>query len=84
MSYTVLTLSYSFSSESGQASCEMDGKNKDEECDYTVHSDRCKRQCCYDANQPEEKKCKLKPGKQCRYLVNSSNVNVPMMLEWSS
>lgn len=37
-----------------------------EECDCG-YSDQCKDECCYDANQPEGKKCKLKPGKQCRY-----------------
>lgn len=49
-----------------------------EECDCG-YSDQCKDECCFDANQPEGKKCKLKPGKQCRYLANSSNVNVPVM-----
>jgi hypothetical protein len=40
-----------------------------EECDCG-YSDQCKDECCFDANQPEGKKCKLKPGKDCRYLVN--------------
>ena len=77
MLHTVLTLSYSFSSESGQPICGNGMVEQGEECDCG-YSDQCKDECCYDANQPEGKKCKLKPGKQCRCLVNSSNVNVPM------
>ena len=80
----MLTLSYSFSSESGQPICGNGMVEQGEECDCG-YSDQCKDECCYDANQPEGKKCKLKPGKQCRYLVNFNNVNVPMKsLECSS
>ncbi|TSK13412.1 Disintegrin and metalloproteinase domain-containing protein 10 [Bagarius yarrelli] len=35
-----------------------------EECDCG-YNDQCKDQCCYDANQPDNKKCKLKPNKVC-------------------
>lgn len=45
-----------------------------EECDCG-YSDQCKDECCYDANQPEGKKCKLKPGKQCRYAAHSSSAH---------
>lgn len=57
---------YWFSSESGQPICGNGMVEQGEECDCG-YSDQCKDECCYDANQPEGKKCKLKPGKQCRY-----------------
>lgn len=62
-----------FSSESGQPICGNGMVEQGEECDCG-YSDQCKDECCYDANQPEGKKCKLKPGKQCRYLL------IPVML----
>jgi hypothetical protein len=55
------------SSESGQPICGNGMVEQGEECDCG-YSDQCKDDCCFDANQPEGKKCKLKPGKQCRYL----------------
>ena len=76
MLHIVLTLSYLFSSESGQPICGNGMVEQGEECDCG-YSDQCKDECCYDANQLEGKKCKLRPGKQCRYLANSSSVNVP-------
>ncbi|KAG8505331.1 Disintegrin and metalloproteinase domain-containing protein 10, partial [Galemys pyrenaicus] len=50
--------------ESGQPICGNGMVEQGEECDCG-YSDQCKDECCYDANQPEGKKCKLKPGKQC-------------------
>lgn len=73
----MLTLSSLFLSESGQPICGNGMVEQGEECDCG-YSDQCKDECCYDANQPEGKKCKLKPGKQCRYLANSSNVYFPV------
>lgn len=73
----MFTLSCLFSSESGQPICGNGMVEQGEECDCG-YSDQCKDECCYDANQPEGKKCKLKPGKQCRCLANSSHVYVPL------
>lgn len=50
--------------ESGQPICGNGMVEQGEECDCG-YSDQCKDECCFDANQPEGKKCKLKPGKQC-------------------
>ncbi|XP_062945511.1 disintegrin and metalloproteinase domain-containing protein 10 isoform X2 [Cynocephalus volans] len=50
--------------ESGQPICGNGMVEQGEECDCG-YSDQCKDDCCFDANQPEGKKCKLKPGKQC-------------------
>ncbi|XP_053783502.1 disintegrin and metalloproteinase domain-containing protein 10 isoform X3 [Desmodus rotundus] len=50
--------------ESGQPICGNGMVEQGEECDCG-YSDQCKDECCYDANQPEGRKCKLKPGKQC-------------------
>lgn len=62
-----LTVSF-FSSqiESGQPICGNGLVEPGEECDCG-YSDQCRDQCCYDANQPDNKKCKLKPYKVCRY-----------------
>ncbi|XP_044135639.1 disintegrin and metalloproteinase domain-containing protein 10 [Bufo gargarizans] len=50
--------------ESGQPICGNGLVEQGEECDCG-YSDQCKEDCCYDANQPEDKKCKLRPGKRC-------------------
>ncbi|XP_013876959.1 disintegrin and metalloproteinase domain-containing protein 10 [Austrofundulus limnaeus] len=50
--------------ESGQPICGNGLVEPGEECDCG-YSDQCKDQCCYDANQPDNKKCKLKPNKVC-------------------
>lgn len=54
-----------FCTESGQPICGNGMVEPGEECDCG-YSDQCRDQCCYDANQPDNKKCKLKPGKACR------------------
>lgn len=51
--------------ESGQPICGNGLVEPGEECDCG-YSDQCRDQCCYDANQPDNKKCKLKPNKVCR------------------
>lgn len=53
------------SAESGQPICGNGLVEVGEQCDCG-YSDQCKDQCCYDANQPDGQKCKLKPNKQCR------------------
>ncbi|KAI1904346.1 hypothetical protein AGOR_G00004710 [Albula goreensis] len=50
--------------ESGQPICGNGLVEAGEECDCG-YSDQCKDQCCYDANQADGTKCKLKPGKVC-------------------
>uniref|UniRef100_A0A8C6TCX2 Disintegrin and metalloproteinase domain-containing protein 10 n=1 Tax=Neogobius melanostomus TaxID=47308 RepID=A0A8C6TCX2_9GOBI len=50
--------------ESGQPICGNGLVEAGEECDCG-YSDQCRDLCCYDANQPDNKKCKLKPGKVC-------------------
>ncbi|KAI5608973.1 ADAM metallopeptidase domain 10b precursor, partial [Silurus asotus] len=50
--------------ESGQPICGNGLVEPGEECDCG-YSDQCKDLCCYDANQPDNKKCKLKPNKVC-------------------
>ncbi|KAG9352187.1 hypothetical protein JZ751_020600 [Albula glossodonta] len=49
-------------SQSGQPICGNGLVEVGEECDCG-YSDQCKDQCCYDANQPDGKKCKLRPNK---------------------
>lgn len=51
--------------ESGQPICGNGLVEQGEECDCG-YFDQCRDECCYDANQPEDKKCKLRPGKRCR------------------
>ncbi|XP_048036431.1 disintegrin and metalloproteinase domain-containing protein 10b [Megalobrama amblycephala] len=51
--------------ESGQPICGNGLVEPGEECDCG-YSDQCKDECCYDANQPDNRKCKLKPNKVCR------------------
>lgn len=53
-------------SESGQPICGNGLVEQGEQCDCG-YSDQCKDECCFDANQAEDRKCKLRPGKQCRY-----------------
>ncbi|XP_066523268.1 disintegrin and metalloproteinase domain-containing protein 10-like [Hoplias malabaricus] len=50
--------------ESGQPICGNALVEPGEECDCG-YSDQCRDQCCYDANQADNKKCKLKPDKVC-------------------
>ncbi|KAM7152609.1 disintegrin and metalloproteinase domain-containing protein 10 [Macrochelys suwanniensis] len=50
--------------ESGQPICGNGMVEEGEQCDCG-YSDQCKDECCYDANQPEDKKCKLKQDKLC-------------------
>ncbi|XP_075714056.1 disintegrin and metalloproteinase domain-containing protein 10 [Rhinoderma darwinii] len=50
--------------ESGQPICGNGLVEQGEECDCG-YNDQCKDDCCYDANQPEDRKCKLKSGKLC-------------------
>ncbi|TMS12781.1 Disintegrin and metalloproteinase domain-containing protein 10 [Larimichthys crocea] len=50
--------------ESGQPICGNGLVEGEEQCDCG-YSDQCKDACCYDANEVEGKKCKLKPGKIC-------------------
>ncbi|XP_015234460.1 PREDICTED: disintegrin and metalloproteinase domain-containing protein 10-like [Cyprinodon variegatus] len=50
--------------ESGQPICGNGLVEPGEECDCG-YSDQCRDQCCYDANQPDKDKCKLKPNKVC-------------------
>uniref|UniRef100_A0A8C1R0U5 Disintegrin and metalloproteinase domain-containing protein 10 n=1 Tax=Cyprinus carpio TaxID=7962 RepID=A0A8C1R0U5_CYPCA len=57
--------------ESGQPICGNGLVEPGEECDCG-YSDQCKDECCYDANQPDNRKCKLKPNKVCRYSTQCS------------
>uniref|UniRef100_A0A8C9ZMN2 Disintegrin and metalloproteinase domain-containing protein 10 n=1 Tax=Sander lucioperca TaxID=283035 RepID=A0A8C9ZMN2_SANLU len=50
--------------ESGQPICGNGLVETGEECDCG-YSDQCKDVCCYNANEGEGLKCKLKPGKIC-------------------
>ncbi|XP_038668837.1 disintegrin and metalloproteinase domain-containing protein 10 [Scyliorhinus canicula] len=50
--------------ESGKPICGNGLVEDGEQCDCG-YSDQCKDICCYDANQADEKKCKLRPSKQC-------------------
>lgn len=56
------------STESGQPICGNGLVEPGEECDCG-YNDQCKDQCCYDANQPDNQKCKLKFNKVCRYTL---------------
>ncbi|XP_013883020.1 disintegrin and metalloproteinase domain-containing protein 10 [Austrofundulus limnaeus] len=50
--------------ESGQPICGNGLVEEGEMCDCG-YSDQCNDDCCYNANEAEDKKCKLKPGKSC-------------------
>ncbi|KAM4744814.1 disintegrin and metalloproteinase domain-containing protein 10 [Anableps anableps] len=50
--------------ESGQPICGNGLVENGEQCDCGYSSD-CKDPCCYNADEEEGKKCKLKPGKIC-------------------
>ncbi|XP_031413734.1 disintegrin and metalloproteinase domain-containing protein 10 [Clupea harengus] len=50
--------------ESGQPICGNGMVEVGEQCDCG-YSDQCKDECCFDANQPEANKCKLRPGAFC-------------------
>uniref|UniRef100_A0A674E9W4 Disintegrin and metalloproteinase domain-containing protein 10 n=1 Tax=Salmo trutta TaxID=8032 RepID=A0A674E9W4_SALTR len=50
--------------ESGQPICGNGLVEPGEDCDCG-YSDQCRDQCCYDAGQPDNRKCKLKPNKVC-------------------
>ncbi|XP_076147648.1 disintegrin and metalloproteinase domain-containing protein 10 [Alosa pseudoharengus] len=50
--------------ESGQPICGNGLVEAGEECDCG-YSDQCKDMCCFDANQPEGTKCKLRPEALC-------------------
>ncbi|KAG9489425.1 hypothetical protein GDO78_005414 [Eleutherodactylus coqui] len=50
--------------ESGQPICGNGLVEQGEECDCG-YIDQCKEECCYHANNPEDKKCKLKPNQRC-------------------
>ncbi|KAG5264144.1 hypothetical protein AALO_G00272640 [Alosa alosa] len=50
--------------ESGQPICGNGLVEAGEECDCG-YSDQCKDMCCFDANQPEGTKCKLRPDAFC-------------------
>lgn len=51
--------------ESGQPICGNGLVEAGEQCDCG-YSDQCKDECCYNANEADGNKCKLKPGKICR------------------
>ncbi|XP_042264262.1 disintegrin and metalloproteinase domain-containing protein 10 [Thunnus maccoyii] len=50
--------------ESGQPICGNGLVEGEEQCDCG-YVDQCTDNCCYNANEEEGKKCKLKPGKTC-------------------
>ncbi|XP_039626154.1 disintegrin and metalloproteinase domain-containing protein 10 isoform X1 [Polypterus senegalus] len=50
--------------ESGQPICGNGLVEPGEQCDCG-YSDQCKDECCYDANQADHLKCKLREGKVC-------------------
>uniref|UniRef100_A0A8C1TQR3 Disintegrin and metalloproteinase domain-containing protein 10 n=1 Tax=Cyprinus carpio TaxID=7962 RepID=A0A8C1TQR3_CYPCA len=50
--------------ESGQPICGNGLVEANEQCDCG-YGDQCKDKCCYDADQPDEVKCKLKRGFLC-------------------
>ncbi|XP_062845480.1 disintegrin and metalloproteinase domain-containing protein 10 isoform X2 [Trichomycterus rosablanca] len=50
--------------ESGQPICGNGLVEAGEQCDCG-YSDQCKDSCCHSANEPDGKKCKLKPGAKC-------------------
>ncbi|KAJ8343526.1 hypothetical protein SKAU_G00308550 [Synaphobranchus kaupii] len=50
--------------ESGQPICGNGLVEMGEECDCG-YKEQCEEECCYNADQPDGTKCKLKPGKIC-------------------
>ncbi|XP_005168954.2 disintegrin and metalloproteinase domain-containing protein 10 isoform X1 [Danio rerio] len=54
--------------ESGQPICGNGLVETNEECDCG-YNDQCKDQCCYSADEPEGKKCKLKPETESKSKV---------------
>ncbi|XP_037545596.1 disintegrin and metalloproteinase domain-containing protein 10 [Nematolebias whitei] len=50
--------------ESGQPICGNGLVEEGEQCDCG-YIDQCKDDCCYNANEADDKKCKLRPGKKC-------------------
>ncbi|XP_064192462.1 disintegrin and metalloproteinase domain-containing protein 10-like isoform X2 [Anguilla rostrata] len=50
--------------ESGQPICGNGLVEDGEQCDCG-YSDQCRDQCCFDANQADGNKCKLRPNKLC-------------------
>ncbi|MCI4393175.1 hypothetical protein PGIGA_G00154370 [Pangasianodon gigas] len=50
--------------ESGQPICGNGLVETGEQCDCG-YSDQCKDTCCHSANEPDGKKCTLKPGAKC-------------------
>ena len=56
--------------ESGQPICGNGLVEEGEQCDCG-YNDQCKDKCCYDANQDQDKKCKLKPGSICRCVAST-------------
>ncbi|KAL7833454.1 hypothetical protein AOLI_G00284140 [Acnodon oligacanthus] len=50
--------------ESGQPICGNGLVEAGEQCDCG-YSDQCKDECCYNANEPDGRKCTLKLGAQC-------------------
>ncbi|XP_036440285.1 disintegrin and metalloproteinase domain-containing protein 10 [Colossoma macropomum] len=50
--------------ESGQPICGNGLVETGEDCDCG-YSDQCKDECCYNANEPDGRKCKLKPEAKC-------------------
>ncbi|KAK3528175.1 hypothetical protein QTP86_023899, partial [Hemibagrus guttatus] len=50
--------------ESGQPICGNGLVEAGEQCDCG-YSDQCKDTCCFSANEPDGKKCTLKPGAKC-------------------
>uniref|UniRef100_A0A6Q2XAJ1 Disintegrin and metalloproteinase domain-containing protein 10 n=1 Tax=Esox lucius TaxID=8010 RepID=A0A6Q2XAJ1_ESOLU len=50
--------------ESGQPICGNGLVEAGEQCDCG-YSDQCKDECCFNANEPDGKKCTLKPNKIC-------------------
>lgn len=64
--------------ESGQPICGNGMLEPGEECDCG-YSDQCKDPCCYSANEAEDKRCKLQPGKICRSVMTQYDFNMPLM-----
>uniref|UniRef100_V9KFZ3 Disintegrin and metalloproteinase domain-containing protein 10 n=3 Tax=Callorhinchus milii TaxID=7868 RepID=V9KFZ3_CALMI len=50
--------------ESGKPICGNGLVEEGEQCDCG-YNDQCKDECCYNANESDDRKCKLKPGKKC-------------------
>lgn len=66
--------------ESGQPICGNALVEPGEQCDCG-YSDQCQDECCYSANEEQDKKCKLKPGKICRSDMISSCLYSPAICE---